>query len=73
MSQAATLWRKILKPELFTNGLKILNYANLSAMEKAHLEEFFHKEILEDVVVLMKSTLLILPNGQKKFWQNSLR
>lgn len=45
LNQAATLWRKVLKPDLRAEGLKILNYANFSSLEKARLEEYFQREI----------------------------
>jgi polyphosphate kinase len=33
LNRAAVLWRKTLKPELFAEGLKVLNYANFSYEE----------------------------------------
>ena len=45
LKEAADLWRKKIKPELFARGLKIITYQNLSDKEKKELTEFFHKEV----------------------------
>ncbi|MDR2934662.1 MAG: polyphosphate kinase 1 [Candidatus Adiutrix sp.] len=45
LKEAAELWRKKIKPELFAQGLKIITYQNLSGKEKKELTEFFQKEV----------------------------
>ncbi|MDR2725153.1 MAG: polyphosphate kinase 1 [Candidatus Adiutrix sp.] len=45
LKDAADLWRKKIKPELFAQGLKLITYQNLSAREKKELTEFFQKEV----------------------------
>ena len=45
LKEAADLWRKRIKPELFAQGLKIITYQNLSGKEKKELTEFFYKEV----------------------------
>jgi polyphosphate kinase len=42
---AADLWRKKIKPELFSHGLKLITYQNLSGKEKKELTDFFQKEV----------------------------
>jgi polyphosphate kinase len=43
--EAAELWTKKLKPELFANGLKFIGYQNLSRTEKTALTDYFQKDV----------------------------
>ncbi|MDR2140940.1 MAG: polyphosphate kinase 1 [Deltaproteobacteria bacterium] len=45
LQDAAELWRKNLKPELFAHGLKFIGYQNLSRGEQADLTAYFQKDI----------------------------
>ncbi|MDR0548237.1 MAG: polyphosphate kinase 1 [Deltaproteobacteria bacterium] len=43
--EAGELWKKQLKPELFSNGLKFIGYQNLSRTEKNALTDYFQKDV----------------------------
>ncbi|MDR3204119.1 MAG: polyphosphate kinase 1 [Deltaproteobacteria bacterium] len=45
LSAASTLWMKQLQPALAKNGLKFVNYQNLSSKEKTELNNFYQNEI----------------------------
>jgi len=45
LKEAADLWRKKIKTELFAEGLKIITYQNLSGKEKKELTDFFQKSV----------------------------
>ncbi|MDR1394858.1 MAG: polyphosphate kinase 1 [Deltaproteobacteria bacterium] len=43
--EAAELWSRKLRPELFASGLKFIGYQNLSQSEQKQLTAYFHKDI----------------------------